>query len=411
MRKIYRYLLYAGVTAILIFTPLARGAVRIWSITPVLLIVTLLVFLWLWKLNNRQKIPEAKLHVTALGMLIFAFVVLAVISFIFSIYKHDSFYALLRLLSYVGLYYLVLNNYSRKLRRYLIGLVICIGTGISVFGLLQYFGFLSHSWWHPEIFLAATYVNHNHFAGYLELIIPVTIGAIILYKSSGIVVRTALIGALAVMVSAFVFSQSRGAWISLSISLFLMNILLIRGNVLKMRSLLIMFLVIAAIFSLAYLNEGSISRRIDSISDVASGEATLETRLQIWDGTIDMIKANPLIGTGIGTFVWGFPRYRPMGLNVRAHYTHNDYLHMTAEMGILAFPLMIFILAIIIRRGLTKGVFHPVVLGCTIGMLSLSLHGLVDFNFHIPANMILFVVYAAIIMKETKRNINPPHST
>ncbi|MEA3347226.1 MAG: hypothetical protein U9Q21_03965, partial [Candidatus Auribacterota bacterium] len=91
----------------------------------------------------------------------------------------------------------------------------------------------------------------------------------------------------------------------------------------------------------------------------------------------------------------------PVGLNARAHYAHNDYLHMTAEMGVMALPLMISILAIIIGRGLKKGVFHPVVLGCAIGMLSLSLHGLADFNFHIPANMILCVVYAAVVMKET----------
>ncbi|MCK5161497.1 MAG: O-antigen ligase family protein [Candidatus Aureabacteria bacterium] len=402
--KIYKALIFCGLTFILIWSPLAFGAApkRVWSITPVLFVIALLVFLWLWKLNNGRKTPDTKLHITALDILIFLFVSLAVISFIFSVYKHDSFYALLRLLSYVGLYYLILNNYSRKFRRYLIGLVISIGTGISVFGLLQHFGFLSHWWWNPENFLAATYVNHNHFSGYLELVIPVTIGAIILYKSSGIVVKTALIGALFIMISAFIFAQSRGAWISLSIALFLMNVLLIRVNILKMRSLLIMFLIVTAIFSLTYLREGSISRRIDSISDVASGEATLETRLQIWNGTIEMIQSNPLTGTGIGTFVWGFSRYRPVGLNARAHYAHNDYLHMAAEMGIFALPLMIFMLVIIISRGLTKGVFHPVVLGCAVGMLSLSLHGLVDFNFHIPANMLLYIVYAAIIMKETE---------
>ncbi len=405
LNKIYKTLIFCGLTFILVWSPLAFGAVpkRVWSITPILLAVALIAFLWLWRLNNVRKTLYTKLHITSFDILIFLFVSLASISFIFSIYKHDSFYALLRLLSYVGLYYLILNNYSRELRRYLIGLVICVGTGISVFGLFQYFGFLPHWWWNPENFLASTYVNHNHFSGYLELVIPVTIGAIILYKFSGIALRIALIGSLVIMMSAFIVAQSRGAWISLSIALFVMNILLIRINILRMRSLLIMFFIAAAIFSLAYLREGSISRRVNSISDVALGEATLETRLQIWDGTIKMIKANPLIGTGIGTFVWGFPHYRPVGLNARAHYAHNDYLHMTAEMGVMVLPLMIFILVIIIGRGLTKGVFHPVVLGCAVGMLSLSLHGLVDFNFHMPANMLLYVVYAAIVMKETER--------
>ena len=36
------------------------------------------------------------------------------------------------------------------------------------------------------------------------------------------------------------------------------------------------------------------------------------------------------------------------------------------------------------------------------GALSLSLHGLVDFNFHIPANMLLFTVYLAIVVRKPK---------
>ena len=106
-----------------------------------------------------------------------------------------------------------------------------------------------------------------------------------------------------------------------------------------------------------------------------------------------------MIGTGIGTFVWAFNRFRPEGLNVQANFAHNDYLDMAAEMGLLAPIIAIWIIFIIINTGLRDGVAHPEILGCAIGILSLSLHGLVDFNFHIPANMLLFSIYAGIIMK------------
>ncbi|NQU74520.1 MAG: hypothetical protein HQ547_07435 [Candidatus Omnitrophica bacterium] len=54
LNSIYNGLIWLGLTAILVFTPLARGAVRVWSITPVLLVVTVLVFAWLRRVNNAK---------------------------------------------------------------------------------------------------------------------------------------------------------------------------------------------------------------------------------------------------------------------------------------------------------------------------------------------------------------------
>jgi len=400
--KIYKTLFWIGLAFILVWSPLAFGAVpaRIWSITPVLLVVIMLTFLWLWRINNRDKEKELKAEEASLGRIIAAFVGLAVISFIFSIYKYDSFYTLLRLLSYVAIFHLILNHYSNIFRRHLLSLIICVGAALSMYGLLQYFGFLPHPWWNPKDFVAATYVNHNHFAGYLEMAMPVAIGVLIGIKGYGLKIKLLLISAIAIMSTAFIFAQSRGAWISLGISLFVMNIILVRRKILKKESLIIFALLIVLAFTFVYISGGLVLKRIESIKEIGTGEASMNTRFAIWQGTIDMISHNPLIGTGIGTFVWGFPRYRPMALaNITVHYAHNDYLHMAAEMGIFALPIMLLILVRIISSGLSKD--DPVVIGCAIGILSLSLHGLVDFNFHIPANMILVAVCAAIIMKES----------
>ncbi len=386
--------MYTGIALILILTPIGRGTVRIWSTLP-LIPIGFLVFLWLW--NNNQKLQK-----TVLGKPIMAFVLLAIVSFIFSVYKRDSFYALLRLLGYVGVYYLIANNYDRRMRRRLIGLIICIGAGISLYGLLQYFGVFPHAWWCPRDFLAATYVNHNHFSGYLELVIPVAIGALIHYnRSMSAVVKLILIEALAVIIAAFIFAQSRGAWISLAISLILMNIILVKKRLLAGKSIPILILLIILIFSFAYVKSEFVSERMDILARITEGEASIETRFRVWQGTVGMIRDNPLTGTGLGSFVWVFPRYRPQGLNTRTYYAHNDYLHMAAEMGVLAPLIMTWLLVTVIGRGLLKMGSHPVVLGCSIGMLSLALHGLVDFNFHIPANMLLFTVYAAFVIGET----------
>lgn len=402
LNRIYNFILYLGLTFLIVFPPVARGgSVRIWSITPVLIVIVLLVFLWLMRVVN----SNGKLNISgcppALTIAILCFILLAAVSFVFSIYKHDSFYALLRLACYAGLFYLVIGNYSRPLRRYLTAVIMLTATGLSVYGLLQYFGLFPHNWWGPAEFLASTFVNHNHFSGYLELAIPLALGIVIRYKNIRPFLKLLVIEALIIMGAAFIFAQSRGAWVSLSMSLFVMLIILFKNKLVSVKVFVVFVLIIACVIGVSYFNDSSVSERIKSFEELnasVSGEASMDMRFLIWEGSVDMIKANPVIGTGIGTYVWGFSRYRPVGLNNRANFAHNDYLHMTAEMGILALPLMLIILGITIYKGFTS--MNPVIIGCAAGILSLSIHGLADFNFHIPANMIVFIICMAFIASE-----------
>lgn len=411
--KAYKISMFYLIAAVLIFSPIARGSVKLWSITPVLLVLYAMIFLWLGKVLNTkwgQSPPRWKQQTGdsphfAPGQSPFLpialFAILAANSFAFSIYKHDSFYALLRLFAYIGLYCVIVNEFDHKARRRIIWLVITIGGGLSAYGLLQYFGVFNHSWWIPKQFLAATYVNHNHFAGYLELVIPVA-AAIITAKSvqKSFVARIALVIFLVSMFSAFILTQSRGAWVSLGLSLFIMLFAMISHGKSWARLMVILVLVILAVVSLVYFAGDMMSSRIATITTASEGEDVSGGRFKIWQGAVGMIKERPLVGVGIGDFDHGFYRYRPLGFNARAVYAHNDYLHMAAEMGVFAPIIMFWIFWAVIREGFGKRERSPYAFGCAIGVMSLAIHGVVDFNFHIPANMILFTVWAAIATSE-----------
>ncbi|MEA3560936.1 MAG: O-antigen ligase family protein, partial [Candidatus Omnitrophota bacterium] len=385
------------------------------STTVVEVVVLLLVFFWFWNVNNKKTQspifdelragqPAAKIDLP-----IWLFIALAGVSCIFSVYKHASIMGMMRLMAMVGVFYLVKTNFGRRMTLRLVRLVIIIGAGMSVFGLGQYFLGLDHSWWIPDGFLTSTYINHNHFAGYLELAIPLAIGLLLARsprpKPAGyrVFVKLGLLAALLVMFVALIFSQSRGAWICLTVSLIVMNIILIRKKVLKKESLLIVFLLIILGIAFIYGGYDSVATRLRTTERVSRGDF-LRTRRDVWQGTVDMIKDNPLIGTGIGTFVWGFPGYRPEKLTGRAHYAYNVYLHMTAEMGVLALPLILWMIGVVIGAGFTKvhspmGLIDGIMLGASTAILSLALHGLVDFNFHIPANMLAVACLAGIIIR------------
>jgi O-antigen ligase len=414
MHNNYKKIIWLLLSVVLIYAPIVRGAVRTWSITPVLLVELVLIFLWLFKsANSPSQIRPSELTTYNLQLTTFSidlpiliFTVIAAISFFFSIYKYDSFYAFLRLLGYVGVYYVIFYEFDKSMTRRILYLVITLGSCLSLYGLLQYFGILNHSWWFPRNFLSATYVNHNHFAGYLELVIPVGVAQLfnqfLRYreKAAGKNHMVLLTSGVIFMIAAFILSQSRGAWVSLCISLIVLASSFAKKEKIGINYWIALGLVLIIMFSFIYLGRETIAYRFNpSDLKAAYGNDLFDrTRLMIWNGSIDMIIHNTLIGTGIGTFVWGFPRYRPEGLAAQANAAHNDYLQMAAEMGVLAPILMMWIFFIIVKRGFTKNDPSFLSIGCATGVLSLAIHGLVDFNFHIPANMLLFTVYAGIIM-------------
>ena len=52
--KIYRTSIFIGLAAVLIFSSIARGAVKLWSITPVLLVLYAMIFLLLMRMVNKN---------------------------------------------------------------------------------------------------------------------------------------------------------------------------------------------------------------------------------------------------------------------------------------------------------------------------------------------------------------------
>jgi O-antigen ligase len=395
-KKIYRALFWTGICSIMVYTPLALGAVpkRVWSISSTVFLIYSLLILWLW--GERRRIER-----TSLDLPIFLFIGLAAISAVFSIYKYASLQALIRLLAYAGLFYLVINNLDAPKKRLLAGLAVSMGVILSIYGMLQFAGALPHPWWACDTLLSSTYVNHNHFAGYLELAIPAALGMAITEKGR---MRRVLIASLTVMAAAFVFAQSRGAWVSLSISILFMQLVLVKKKVLGRKSIAAFVLLIVLIILSAYVTKGLVFERMSSMVESPAGDASLAMRLKIWEGAAGIVNTRPFTGTGIGTFEWAMPKHRPPDLSARARFAHNDYLHMAAEMGLLAPLLMACIAAVAVFKSSRSGAgsrIDPVRLGCGAGILSVALHGIVDFNFHIPANMILLTIYAAIAVKET----------
>ena len=389
--RLYKNIIWYGLAAAMVFAPVVLGAHRLWSVTVIELVVLALVFVWFWHMNNKTGWNFKK---TALDLPILAFALLAIVSTIFGIYLHAGLLSLAWLFAVIAMYYIIINNFGiRSVERFMF-LVVLVGTVLSFFGLGQLFLGWPSSWWADEGLMASTFVNHNHFAGYLEMAIPLALG--LFFAQNNALRRLGLACCTVIMVTAFVLAQSRGAWISLTLSVLFVAYYLSRRKAIGKYVFFVTALSLLLAFAVIYAGGDNLSARLGTMTN-AKGDTSFMTRVKIWQGTIDMIKHNPVIGTGIGTLEWGYPHYRPEGLYFRVDYAHNDYLQMAAEMGILVLPIMLWMLIIILKKG-SLLLRQPTYAGIITGLVSIILHGFVDFNFHIPANMMLFAVLSSFLM-------------
>lgn len=139
--------------------------------------------------------------------------------------------------------------------------------------------------------------------------------------------------------------------------------------------------------------------------------SVLQRRL-IWKSTIEIIKDNPLHGSGAGSFYYEYPPSQAKVLKGRelsgafpriaadrvATYAHNDFLQIAAETGFpglisfLLFPL--FSLFHIFKLSSSKDSFavtYMPVLGS--GIVALLIQSLFDFPLYMPATALIFWIF------------------
>lgn len=402
MKKgIFDHMIFLSVCSVLVFAPIAGGAVRGVFLWPVVLALGFLAWLGFCKKCLKG---ERLLVRTVLDKPIFAFSAIALVSCVFSVYKQESILSILCVGAFLGIYYLFVDILDERRESFLAALVVVLAAGLSVFGLLQYLGFLPHPWWVPSRFLAATYVNHNHFSGFLELAIPLALGFFIDAETKRLPQRWFFMAALGVMVPAFLFAQSRGAWMSLSAALCVMAFVSLRKKIAAKFGMLSVFFFMVLVVFFVYAQSPVVAGRLQSQDPGSSGDVSWQTRLKIWEGGLRMAQERPWLGFGPGTFASAFPRFRPEGLLTAANFAHNDYLQSAVEMGFLAPLILFWLFGLIFKHGFGRASSSSwLVLGCAAGILSLFLHGFIDFNFHIPANLLLCTCFAALVAREAAK--------
>ena len=267
-----------------------------------------------------------------------------------------------------------------------------------------------------------TYVNRNHLAGLLTMALPVALGLLasrigrarenVHYRSRGFLKRlagtlshpsrfnqTLIFGAVCIAILlGVVFSRSRSG-----ISLMMLGIMLsalvygfkIGGQ--RSTNLVALFSVVGVALALEV--------GLAPVLERFSVEGTLEdARWTIFVSSVAALGAFFPFGSGLGTFPEVYRRFQPDDIAQFVNHVHNDYIEYVFEGGLVAAAVILLFLVVYVRAWprllhLPRwGTLSFMQAGAGLALLLMALHGLTDYNWHIPANAIYFALMAGVFL-------------
>lgn len=250
------------------------------------------------------------------------------------------------------------------------------------------------------------YVCPNHLAGLLEVVGIFALS--IACWSRWPIWAKLLPGCAAIVCYVGIFlTGSRGGFGSAGASL-IMFVLLGFGilHAAGARSLLLVggsgFLVALVALSVSFW----VFQRSDFLADrVRSIQVQEQFRIDLWRAALKQWKLSPVIGTGSGTYLFFGRKFRAETVQTDPIYTHNDYLQLLSEYGVIGLiTFAAFLLAHcargwidarrlgpkrVARTGRLTSNAMALNIGALAAVVAIAVHSTVDFNLHIPANVLL----------------------
>jgi O-antigen ligase len=304
----------------------------------------------------------------------------------------------------------------------LIHSLIIFGAVMGVFGLVQYFSGSPNVYWvrHAEATPFGPFFNRDHFAGYMELFIPLPVALIATRHVRGEKRMVYGIAAMFMGVAA-IFTLSRGGMISIFAEMIFIAAMSFRrhramtnanGHEHEKARVATGVAAVAAILAatvtgVIWMGAEPVINRIatgdPNSSDLSKTQTFYSVRGVIWENTWTMIRRNPLTGVGLGAYETAYPIYaRENGTQGVTAEAHNDYLEILAVAGVIGgVSALWFILALF--RAIARGVRSSdpltaaIALGGGAGLFGLLVHSLFDFNLHLPSHAMVFLLLSVVI--------------
>jgi O-antigen ligase len=403
------------VLGILVFGPLAMGAVDAPEFLVIQALTAAVMLVWALRLWIS---PKPQLLWPPLSWAVLAFVTLAVGRYLTADIEYVARLEMIQVLMYAFLFFAIVNNLYRQESVQIISYtLIFLAMGISGYAIGQ---FLTHSnqvWNFVSPYrgrASGTYISPNNLAGLLEMLLPLATACALVGRMKP-VMRILLGYSALVALGGMVVTFSRGGWVAVAVALLaLLGVLILHRNH-RLPALLLLVALIGggALFTTNYLSRTFIYiSRVETETLQNKPENILNFRTGMWRAAKQMWRDHFWWGVGPAHYDYCFREYRPENVQGSPDRAHNDYLNLLADWG-TAGGIIVLAGMVTFSAGWRKTwkYVRPVendfgrslsnrfafFIGASAGLLALAAHSMVDFNLHIPANAILGVTLLALL--------------
>ena len=397
-------LLLSATFALLLFAPLAFGATQPWAIFVLQTVSAFLFAVWVRRfLSAEPWIVRGNPLFLPAGLL--AGIVLLQLVFNWTAYRHETFSQALLYCAYAALAFLVVQTLRRGSQAKVLAVVITVyGMLLATFALLQGLSPNGKLYWlYSPVFhgwIYGPYVNHNHYAGLMEMLVPVPLVFSLTRYARG-KFRTLIAGVAALMAGTIFLSGSRGGMVALLGELALLGWILMRTRkAVKIAAMGGFAIGVAAL--LIWVGGSDLTRRVGLLGSEARHEISGGVRWTIDKDGLRMFASKPILGWGLGTFPVAYPRFRSFYSSFFINEAHNDYLQILVETGLVGLGAFLWMLALVYRNAFRKlpdwtdNMNGAVALAAMLACTGIAVHSLVDFNLQVPANAAWFYVMAVL---------------
>jgi len=365
--------------------------------------ILLILFLaWIVKMILEK---EVRLVRTPFDLPIALFIFFALLSLINAFNFDVGLQGLFKVITYILLFYIVANNIKtpKQVERLFIPIFLA-ATLVSIEGILENWGLgvlVTRGERPPEIF--SFLGNPNYIAQYLIIVLPLSITLSLFASHKG--KRSLSIIVTLILILCLFLTFARGAWLGFLASLIFLGFTLplpkLKRQFKWLIPLVLILVIIASYFTLSQEPfKKELFRKIPA-------------RIINWKSTLLMIRAHPAIGSGIGNLYSVLPKYLSPEFHKilpmqRIAESHNDYLHIWAEIGIFGLIGFIWLIIAYFKKGFQKfreekGYRKALTAAFLAAVIATLVQSSVSFNLHRPVPNLMFWSILALTLVSQKK--------
>jgi len=255
------------------------------------------------------------------------------------------------------LVFIVLTVVSGRAWQWLIFGLVLAGVANAIVGLYEFLGGSGalHLLINDRFFRAfGTFGQPNPFGGFMGLLTPVALTCVLGYATRWWSQRRRIDGAAAlfyavctlILLTGIIISWSRGAWLAFAAALVVV-LLALPYRTWHGLTLAGGMLLVGLTLWLSGVVPESVVARISSsteeffaLEDVRGVDITPDNypvveRLAHWQAALNMTRAYPWVGVGLGNYEVAYPNFRLINWDEPLGHAHNYYLNILAEAGLI----------------------------------------------------------------------------